>query len=46
MTAAAAVEFNRVILLLVGYGLGGIGEGQGVNGGEEGVDGRKYVHFD
>ena len=45
-TFGAAVEFNEVILLLIGRGLRGIGEGKRVNGGEEGVDGRKYIHFD
>ena len=45
-TGAPAVEFDRKILVLDGGGLRGGGEGQGVNGGEDRIDGRKQVHLD
>ena len=43
---AVAIEFNRKILLLGRGGLGGGGEGYGVNGGEGGVHGIKKIHSD
>ena len=45
-TVISIVEFNREILRFDGGGPGGVGEGEGVNGGEERVHGREQDHVD